>query len=187
MSPLALGWVFLRIGATAFGGIGAALALIERELVHTRHALTDADLTESLTYTKLLPGSTVVQVVSYLGYRLAGWRGSAVATVAFVLPSAVGMLALTAVYGAATALPAVGPAVSGLTAAVVGVLLATAYRLGKANVKEPVTLALAFAAFVAGAMFAVNAALVVVVAGLIGIAVFAVPPKTGQPRQEAPR
>jgi chromate transporter len=59
--------VFLRIGATAFGGLGAALALVERELVAKRAWLTAADVTESLTYTKLLPGSTVVQVVAYLG------------------------------------------------------------------------------------------------------------------------
>jgi chromate transport protein ChrA len=32
VSALLLGWIFLRIGATAFGGLGAALALVEREL-----------------------------------------------------------------------------------------------------------------------------------------------------------
>ena len=33
---LTLGHIFLRIGATAFGGLGAALALVERELVTKR-------------------------------------------------------------------------------------------------------------------------------------------------------
>ena len=76
VSALALGRVFLRIGAIAFGGLGAALALVERELVDKRRWLTPADLTEALTYTKLLPGSTVVQVVAYLGYKLRGWPRS---------------------------------------------------------------------------------------------------------------
>ena len=79
---LQVGWVFLRIGSVAFGGLGAALALIQREFVERRRVLTAADVTEALTYTKLLPGSTVVQVVSYLGFRLHGWTGSALATVA---------------------------------------------------------------------------------------------------------
>src|SRR2546422_7575976 len=126
-SVLALGWVFLRIGALAFGGLGAALALVERELVDKRPWLTPADLTEALTYTKLLPSSTVVQVMAYLGYTLGGWPGSALATAAFVLPSALAMLVLAALYVAATTLPALGPAVNGLTAAVVGILLATTY------------------------------------------------------------
>src|SRR5207249_6962628 len=134
---ISLGWLFLRIGATAFGGLGAALALVERELVTKRGMLAEADVTEALTYTKLLPGSTVVQVVAYLGYKLGGWPGSALATVAFVLPSALGMLILAALYLAASALPAIGPAVNGLTATVVGVLLSTIYRLGRSNVKEP--------------------------------------------------
>src|SRR3989449_11135998 len=126
-SMLTLGWVFLRIGTLAFGGLGAALALVERDLVDQRRWLPPAALTEALTYTKLLPGSTVVQVVSYLGYTLGGWPGSALATAAFVLPSALAMLVLAALYVAATTLPALGPAVNGLTAAVVGILLATTY------------------------------------------------------------
>lgn len=60
-----LAWTFLRIRAIAFGGLGPALALIERDLVSRRGVLARDALTESLTYTKLLPGSTVVQVVSY--------------------------------------------------------------------------------------------------------------------------
>ena len=94
-----LGWLFLRIGATAFGGLGAGLALIERDLVEKRRLLTSEDVTEALTYTKLLPGSTVIQVVSYLGYKLRGWSGSALATAAFVLPSALLMVLLAALYG----------------------------------------------------------------------------------------
>src|SRR5215217_1070868 len=130
LSLLDLLKIFLRIGAFGFGGLGAALALLERELVQTRQVLMADDMTEALTYTKLLAGSTVLQVVAYLGYKLGGWPGSAVATVAFVLPSALAMLALAAMYVTATALPAITPVVNGLTAAVVGLLLATTYRLG---------------------------------------------------------
>ncbi|MGH8065681.1 MAG: chromate transporter [Candidatus Entotheonellia bacterium] len=166
---LTLGWLFLRIGATAFGGLGAALALVERELVTRRRLITEANVTEALTYTKLLPGSTGIQVVSYLGYKLGGWPGSAMATAAFILPSALIMLLLAAAYVAVTVLPAIGPAVNGLTAAVVGVLLATTYRLGKSNITAPSMLGIAVVAFLAGAFLRVSAALIVVAAGLLGI------------------
>jgi chromate transporter len=170
-----LGWVFLRIGAVAFGGLGAALALVERELVTKRQWLTTADVTEALTYTKLLPGSTVVQVVAYLGYKLGGWSGSALATVAFVFPSAVMMLGLAAVYVSATSVPAMRPALNGLTAAVVGLVLATTYRLGKANIPDRITLGLALASIVAGVALGVSAAVLVVVAGLLGVGLYALP------------
>src|SRR5439155_1188141 len=85
------------------------------------------------------------------GSRLAGWPGSAVATLAYILPSAVVMAVLAAGYLAATSLPAIGPAVMGLTAAVVGVLLATTYRIGKRaiDLKQPITILIALLAFIA--------------------------------------
>jgi chromate transporter len=148
---------------------------VERELVTKRQWLTAADVTEALTYTKLLPGSTVVQVVSYLGYKLGGWSGSAVATAAFVFPSALMMLVLAAAYITVTAVPAMRPAINGLTAAVVGLLLATTYRLGKANIADRITLGIALASIVAGAVLGVSAAFIVVAAGLLGICLYALP------------
>jgi chromate transporter len=172
---LTLGQIFLRIGATAFGGLGAALALVERELVNKRQWLTAADVTEALTYTKLLPGSTVVQVVSYLGYKLGGWSGSAVATAAFVFPSALLMLVLAAAYVSVSTVPAMRPAINGVTAAVVGILLATTYRLGKANIADRITLGMALASIVAGTVLGISAALIVMAAGLLGICLYALP------------
>ncbi len=165
-------WLFLRIGAAAFGDTGPVLALLEREFIEKRHVLSHEDITEALTYTKLLPGSTVVQIVAYLGYTLGGWGASAIATIAFVLPAALAMLLLAAGYVAVTALPHVQPAITGLTAAVVGMLIATLYRLGKKNITGPVGIGIAAVAFAVGAFLNINAALIVIAAGLIGIPLF---------------
>lgn len=108
MPTLILGWMFLRIGATAFGGLGTTLALIERELVTKRGVLTLAEVTEALTYTKLPPWLTGPQAIACLGYKLGGWSGSALATAAFLAPSALLMVPLAAAFGATTALPAIG-------------------------------------------------------------------------------
>jgi chromate transport protein ChrA len=70
-------------------------------------------------------------------------------------------------YGATTALPAMGPMVNGLTAVVVGLLLATTYRLGKPTLTEPLTWGIALAALVLGAFLAISAALMLVAAGLL--------------------
>jgi chromate transporter len=170
-----LGWMFLRIGATAFGGLGTTLALIERELVTKRGILTPAEVTEALTYTKLLPGSTGPQAIAYLGYKLGGWSGSALAMTAFLFPSALLMVLLAAAYVATTDLPAIGPSVNGLTAGVVGILLATTYRLGKPNINEPLTWGIALVAFAVGAFLGISAALIVVAAGLLGMVLLSPP------------
>jgi chromate transporter len=182
---LTLGWIFLYIGATAFGGLGTTLTLIERELVTKRGMLTPADVTEALTYTKLLPGSTGPQAIAYLGYKLGGWCGSAVAFTAFIVPSALLMVLLAGAYVATTALPALGPVVNGLTAGVVGILLATIYRLGKPNIKEPLTWGIALVAFAVGAFVGISAAFIVVAAGLLGMILLSPSGAAqGQKRQE---
>jgi chromate transporter len=170
----------------AFGGLGASLALIERELVTKRQWLTAADVTEALTYTKLLPGSTGPQVVAYLGYKLSGWSGSAVATAAFVFPAALMMLVLAAAYVSVTSLPVMRTSVNGLTASVVGLLLATTYRLGKANIPDRITLGLALASVVAGAVLGVSAAVIVVAAGLLGVCLYAMPLRKHVARGDTP-
>jgi chromate transporter len=178
-----LAWLFFRIGATAFGE--TELVVIERELVDRRGVLTHQDLTDALTYTKSLPGSTVVQIVAYLAYRLGGWTGSAVATLAYLVPSTVAMMALAAGYIAVSGLPLLRPAADGLTAAAVGLLLATAWRLGKRSItrREPLSIVLALAAIVAGGMFGISAALLVIAAGLIGIVAYT----TSEAAAAAPR
>ena len=183
---LRLGYIFLRIGAAAFGGLGASLALIERELVTKRQWLTAAEVTEALTYTKLLPGSTGPQVVAYLGYKLGGWSGSAVATAAFLFPAALMMLVLAAAYVSVTAVPAMRPAITGLTAAIVGVLLATTYRLGKANIPDRITLGIALASIVAGAVLGISAAVIVVLAGLVGVCLYALPLRKQAAQEDTP-
>src|SRR3990167_7046477 len=103
MSLSQIWWQFIKIGVAAFGGLGVTLSLIERYLVADRGVLTARDVAESLTYTKLLPGSTGVQVVGYLGYRLRGWAGAALATSAFLLPAFLLMLVLSIAYEQITA------------------------------------------------------------------------------------
>ena len=97
------------------------------------------------------------------------------ATAAFVFPSALMMLVLAAAYVSGTDLPALHPAINGLTAAVVGVLLATTYRLGKANIPDRITLGIALASLVAGAVLGISAALIVVAAGLLGVCLYTIP------------
>ena len=170
--PLAqLWWQFIKIGAAAFGGLGVTLSLIERYLVKDRAVLTAQDVTEGLTYTKFLPGSTGVQVVGYLGYRLAGWPGATLASGAFLLPAFLLMLALSIVYEEITVLlsDTATPALRGLTAAVAGILVATIYRLAKPTITTLTGGVVAVAACAAGIVLRINPAWIVLIAGMLGI------------------
>lgn len=174
LSVPALCWAFLRIGATAFGGLGAAVALLQRELVDQRQWLAPSDLTDALAYTKPLPGSTVVQVVTFVGWRLRGIVGACCATLAFLLPSAALMIAAAAASAALPRTPWVAGALTGIQVAVAGLLGAAFWRLARSEARSRSLVAVLVAAAALG--FVANAAVLVVAAGLVGVMLDRVPP-----------
>lgn len=172
-----LGMCFLALGAQGFGGLGAILILITREVVERRGWLHESDVTEALTYTKLLPGPAIVEIVAYLGWKLRGWPGALVASVAFLLPSFALMLALAALYHSLGALPGVSAATRGLTAAVASLLVVTLFTLGRKNIKGASGWLVALGAALASICFEVHPAWLVMGAGLAGIVREALKPK----------
>lgn len=169
-SLVRLGWTFLKIGAFGFGGLAANLALIERDLAGRQGVVTREDILESLTYTKLLPGSTGLQVVTYLGWRLRRWPGALVSAAAFLTPAAVSMLAIAVLYGRFARLPDVDLALHGMAAAIVGLLVVAVWRLARPNVVDIPGAVLALAAFLVGYRMHLPPAWIVVLGGILGIA-----------------
>ena len=165
----ALAWALLRIGAVAFGGLGATLALLQRDLGDRRGWLQPSDVSEALAYTKPLPGSTVVQVVTFLGWRLGGSPGAIVATIMFLLPAAAIMTGAAAAVFALPDAAWVCGALTGLQVAVVGLLGAALWRLARSEAGSRLLIIVLLAAFGAGLF--INAAIVVAAAGVIGVLV----------------
>jgi chromate transporter len=169
-SLLRLGWTFLKIGTFGFGGLAANLALIEQELVNRQRVIRQEEVVEALTYTKLLPGSTGVQVVSYLAWRLRAWPGALVGAAAFIAPPAASMLVIAILYGRFARLPDVSLALQGMAATIVGLLVVALWRLAQPNIVDPTAAVLAGAAFLVGYRMHLPPAWIVVLGGLIGIA-----------------
>jgi chromate transporter len=166
---------FFRIGLASFGGLLTTMALIEREFVERQRLLTKDDITEALTYTRLLPGSGGPLLVSYLGFKIGGWSASAVATVALLLPGVLMMVALAVGYVGLSALPQTRHAIAGLLAAVVGIQVVALYRLSRTSVRDRVTAAIFVVALFASLVLDVSAPLVVVIAGIYGAIALAKP------------
>ncbi len=165
-----LGWTFLRLGSVAFGGLGATLALLQRELVDRRQWLQERDIGEALAVTQALPGSTGIQVVAYLGWRLRGWPGAVMAATAFIAPAAALMIVVAAGSLALPDQPSVRGALTGVQVGVVGLVAAAMWRLARSNAKSATLAVVLLASCVLG--FFVHALMIVVGAGLVG-AVFA--------------
>lgn len=90
--------VFLRLGATAFGGPLVHLSLMREQLVRKRAWVEEATFVDFLSLANLLPGPTSTETAMLLGNARAGAPGLLVAGVCFILPSALLVAALAALY-----------------------------------------------------------------------------------------
>ena len=164
-----LALAFLVLGAQAFGGQAVTVALLQRDLVQKRRWLRDEDIFEALTWASILPGSTNVGMVSYLGQRMRGLAGALTVTAAFLLPSFLVMLAFAASFHSLVSFHGVPEALRGLTSVVIGLVGSAALKLGQKTVRGWYGWLIALVTFALSVRFHVNPALLVILAGLWGV------------------
>src|SRR3989304_8047600 len=87
----------LKLGATAYGG-PAMISHIKETTLNRYQWIKEGEFMRGVALCQLIPGATMVQIVTYIGYRVRGIWGALAATVAFVLPAFVALLALSAIY-----------------------------------------------------------------------------------------
>ncbi len=136
-----LAWVFLTLGATAFGGLAMAEP-IRRRVVERERWVSLPEFLDGLAYCQLLPGAIMVSFVTYLGQRLRGTPGAVTAGVSFVLPAFLMMLGLSYLYFRYRQLEAVQALSRGLGALVLALLFQAAWQLGRRIGRHPVDFAL---------------------------------------------
>jgi chromate transporter len=95
-----VGAAFLKLGLMSFGGPVAHLGYFRKEFVERRHWLDDTAYADVVALCQFLPGPASSQVAFLLGMRRAGLAGALLASVAFMLPSAVAMILFA--YGVAS-------------------------------------------------------------------------------------
>ena len=79
--------LFLRMGATTFGGPAVHIALLRREVVSRRTWLTEAQFLDLLGATNLIPGPNSTEMVMHVGWVRRGLPGLVVAGLAFIVPA----------------------------------------------------------------------------------------------------
>jgi len=81
--------LFFRLGATAFGGPAAHIAMMRDEVVHRRGWLSDEHFLDLLGATNLIPGPNSTEMAIHVGWARRRWAGLVVAGVSFIVPAMV--------------------------------------------------------------------------------------------------
>ncbi len=140
--------IFGRIGILSFGGPAAQIAVMHRELVEDRPWLTEDQYLRALSFCMLLPGPEAMQLATYAGWRLRGVPGGVLAGALFVLPGALVMLALAALYATYGALPLFQALFLGIKATVVIIVIEALLKVARRALHGPDRWAIAGLSFV---------------------------------------
>jgi chromate transporter len=122
---------FLWLGTVGFGGPIALAGHMQQDLVDDRGWVRKEDYLEGLALAQLAPGPLAAQLAIYLGYLRAGILGATAVGVAFVLPSFLMVLGLSAAYVRFGGLPWMQGMFYGIGAAVIGIIARSAFKLTK--------------------------------------------------------
>jgi chromate transporter len=122
---------FLWLGTVGFGGPIALAGHMQQDLVDGRGWIRKEDYLEGLALAQLAPGPLAAQLAIYLGYIRAGFLGATAVGVAFVLPSFLMVLGLSAAYVRFGGLPWMQGMFYGIGAAVIGIIARSALKLTK--------------------------------------------------------
>ncbi len=163
--------VWAKIGLLGFGGPAGQIALMHRELVEKRRWIGERRFLHALNYCMLLPGPEAQQLATYVGWLMHRTAGGLAAGLLFVLPGALVMLGLSALYALYRQAPLVDAAFFGIKAAVLAIVVEALLRIARRALKGRIAVAFAVAAFVALYVFQVPFPIVVLGAGALGMAI----------------
>lgn len=144
---------FLKVGMLSFGGGYAAVPLIQDEIVTKNAWLTMGEFTDLITVSQMTPGPIAVNSATFVGFRVAGFLGGIVASLASVLPAIILVTLISYLYFKYRSLDALQAVLETLRPAVVA-MISTAGVSILMNAFWPESVALANIQWSAVAIFA---------------------------------
>lgn len=166
-------WTFLKIGSTAFGGFMSLVSVVESFVVQKRKLMTHEDMLDGISLAAVLPGPMAANVIAYVGYRIRGNWGALVTSVSSLLPSYL-ILVIFSIYAKRfESIPVVEKTFMAFIPAMVAIILAAAWRMGKKTIKSvrnwrAILIAVVSALFLRFVGGFYTTLLIVLVSGVIG-------------------
>lgn len=124
-----LALLFLRLGATAFGGPAAHIAIMHDEVVNRRKWLIEERFIDLLGATNLIPGPNSTEMALHIGWERRRWAGLVVAGLAFIVPAVLITGAFGWAYVRFGSVPATGWLLYGVKPVILGVVVQAIWGL----------------------------------------------------------
>jgi chromate transporter len=160
--------IFFRIGLFSFGG--GLSGWVYREVVTLRGWMDEDEFMSGLAMSQILPGANITNLSIYVGQKLRGPAGAAVAFAGLLIGPFFAVIALASAYGALRTLPYSEAAMDGVAAAAIGLLFIIIGRGLRRAARRPETLAALLATFAGVALMHWSLLLVVAAVAPVSVA-----------------
>jgi len=170
-----------KLGATAYGG-PAMISHIKETTVNRYQWVKEGEFMRGVALCQLIPGATMIQIVTYVGYRVRGVWGALTAMAAFILPAFIAILILSFIYFKFHTLWFIEALFKGLGAIVVAIILNACISFGRPILRDWKVILIAVLSFFAF-FFQLNFVLIFVLAAVAG---FVLRPKTPPTKPASP-
>lgn len=160
---------FFKIGMFTFGGGYAMIPLIEEAVVKEKEWITAGEFMELLSVSQGLPGAMAINLANFIGYKIKGMRGLAMACLGTVMPSFLIIISIAMLINYFPIMSILQPVMDGMLPAIAVLIVFSAYNLGKKLPKKVAEWVLFSASLVAMVLFGVSPIWVVVLGVFIGL------------------
>lgn len=127
--------LFLKLGAIAFGGPAAHIAMMHEEVVNRRRWISREEFLDLLGATNLIPGPNSTEMAIHIGHRRAGWAGLVTAGSCFILPAALIVTLFAWAYVRYGSMPQSTALLYGVKPVIIAIVLRALWELGRAAIK----------------------------------------------------
>lgn len=126
---------FFKIGLFTFGGGYAMLPMLQREIVDRHGWVTEEEVLDYYAIGQCTPGVIAVNTATFVGTKIKGALGGAVATIAVVFPSLIIITLISTVLKNFSEYEVVQHAFAGIRVAVGVLIVGSVWKLYKKGVK----------------------------------------------------
>ncbi|HHU81101.1 MAG TPA: chromate transporter [Acholeplasmataceae bacterium] len=160
---------FLKIGAFTFGGGYAMMPIMQKEVVDKKKWATDDDIIKLLVISESTPGVLAVNSATFIGYKVAGFWGSTLATLGVVLPSFIIISIISLFLTQFQSIALVKYAFLGIRAGVAILILNAAIKLSKKIKKDIFSYIIIFSSFLVAYFTSFNILFIMMIGALLGV------------------
>lgn len=174
---LNLFFTMLKIGLFTFGGGYAMIALLENEFISKKKWMEKDEFIDMVAIAESTPGPVAINSATYIGYKLLGFWGAFLATIAVCIPSFVIIFVISLFFDAFLSLTLVSYAFRGIQACVIYLIMSAGLKMMKdmeKNIFNIIILTVTLACMVLFSVFSVSFSSIfyIIISGFIGLFVY---------------